>query len=340
VRYLTAIDPIVMFGVTVGLAAGGAGYWCFIWGALAGSLAGGIVCTITSPYKLRLRFDRGTLREYVSFSWPLAGAGLSRLIVVQGSLLVANRVVGLNGIGSIALATSFAVFADRIDAIVTGTLYPAICAVVNRRELLSEVFVKSNRVALMWAMPFGVGLALFAQDLVHFVLGDRWRPAIGLLAAFGLTCAVGQVAFNWTAFLRAINMTRPIFVSSAINIVVFLAVSVPAMLAWGVTGYAVGFATANSVQIAIRGYYMRRLFGGFSALRQLVRGILPTVPPTALILLLHLLVPGDRTLSRALAEVATYSLGVVFFTWLFERSLVNELFGYLRRKAGPRAVPA
>jgi O-antigen/teichoic acid export membrane protein len=175
---------------------------------------------------------------------------------------------------------------------------------------------------------------------VHFVLGDRWRPAIGLLAAFGLTCAVGQVAFNWTAFLRAINMTRPIFVSSAINIVVFLAVSVPAMLAWGVTGYAVGFATANAVQIAIRGYYMRRLFGGFSALRQLVRGVLPTAPPAALILLLHVLVPGDRTLSRALAEVATYSLGVVFFTWLFERSLVAELFGYLRRKARPRAVAA
>ena len=41
-------------------------------------------------------------------------------------------------------------------------MYPAICAVQDRLELLRESFVKSNRLALMWAMPFGVGIALFA----------------------------------------------------------------------------------------------------------------------------------------------------------------------------------
>src|SRR5205085_2906602 len=81
-RYLTAIDPLVLFLVTVGLAVAGAGYWCFVGGVLAGSIAGAVVCTFTSPYPLRLRFDRGTLREYSRFSWPLVGAGASRLLVV------------------------------------------------------------------------------------------------------------------------------------------------------------------------------------------------------------------------------------------------------------------
>ena len=40
------------------------------------------------------------------------------------------------------------------------------CAVADRTELLFETFVKSNRLALMWAMPSGLGLALFAPDLV------------------------------------------------------------------------------------------------------------------------------------------------------------------------------
>ncbi|HEX8074303.1 MAG TPA: oligosaccharide flippase family protein [Thermoleophilaceae bacterium] len=340
VRYLTAIDPIVVFAVTVGLAAAGAGYWCFVVAVVAGSIAGGVVCTATSPYPLRIRYDRGTLREYVSFSWPLVGSGLSRLLVVQGTLIVANHELGISAVGSIALATSIAVFADRVDGIVSGTLYPAVCAVVKRKELLSEVFVKSNRIALMWALPFGVGLSLFADDLMHFVLGERWRPALGLLVAFGLTCALGQVAFNWAIFLRAVNDTRPIFISSLVNIAVFAAVSIPAMLALGVTGYAIGFATATGVQIVIRGYYMRRLFGDFSALRQLVRATVPTVPPAAVILALHALAPGGRTLPRALAEVAVYSLGVALCTWLFERSLVRELLGYLRGRRVPRPVAA
>ena len=339
-RWLTAIDPVVGFSLTIVLAVMGAGYWCFVGGIVAGSVAGAIVCTVTSPYPLRLRFDRSTLHEYVSFSWPLVGAGLSRLVYVQGSLLVANRVVGLNGIGSIALATSFAVFADRVDGIVSGTIYPAVCAVANRRKLLAEVFVKSNRVALMWALPFGVALALFAGDLVHFAIGEKWRPAVGLLAAFGLTCAVGQVAFNWTIFLRAVNNTRPILISSMLNIVVFLAVSIPAMLTLGVAGYAVGFATASVIQIGVRGYYMRRLFSDFNVFRQLGRAVLPTVPPALLILGSRALVPDHRSLSRVIVELATYSLATVVLTWLLERNLVTELVGYLRGRGTPRPVAA
>ena len=39
----------------------------------------------------------------------------------------------------------------------TNTLYPAICAVRDRKDVLFEAFVKSNRLALMWALPFGFG---------------------------------------------------------------------------------------------------------------------------------------------------------------------------------------
>ena len=329
-RALTAIDPVVNFAVTISLAIAGAGYWCFVAGVLAGSVAGGLVCAVTSPYRLRLRFERGTLRRYASFSLPLIGAGVGRLFVVQGSLIVANHVVGLAGVGAIGLATTYAVFADRVDAIVSQTIYPAVCAVAERRRLLAEVFVKTNRVALMWAMPFGVALALFADDLVSFALGERWRPAVGLLVAFGLTCAIGQVAFNWAVFLRAVNNTKPILVSSMINIVVFLVVSVPAMLSFGVAGYAAGFAAANVVQIAIRGYYMRQLFAGFSVLRQLGRAVAPSVPPAALVLLLRLLERGNRTLPLAIGELAVYGAVVIALTLLVERPLVSELFGYLR----------
>ena len=59
----------------------------------------------------------------------------------------------------------------------------------DRRDLLLESFVKSNRLALMWGFPFGVGVALFGADLVHFVIGDRWAGAIVLIQAFGLMAA-------------------------------------------------------------------------------------------------------------------------------------------------------
>src|SRR5688572_2662045 len=70
-RILTAIDPVVGFIVTIALAIAGLGYWSLIIGMVAGSWAGGAVAVWKREYPLRLRFEGATLREYMSFSWPL-----------------------------------------------------------------------------------------------------------------------------------------------------------------------------------------------------------------------------------------------------------------------------
>src|SRR3954470_6084008 len=81
-RLLTSVDPVVSIVATIAFGAAGYGYWGLVWGALIGSAAGATVCLATSPYRIRLRFHRETFREYASFSWPLVGLGLSRLLVV------------------------------------------------------------------------------------------------------------------------------------------------------------------------------------------------------------------------------------------------------------------
>ena len=66
----------------------------------------------------------------------------------------------------------------------------------------------------MWAVPFGVGVTLFCPDLVHFGIGERWRSAIVVLQVYGVAAAINHVGFNWTAYFRALDRTRPIAVAS------------------------------------------------------------------------------------------------------------------------------
>ncbi|MEA2443252.1 MAG: hypothetical protein QOJ12_544 [Thermoleophilales bacterium] len=337
-RLLTAIDPVVALVVTIALGAAGMGYWSLVLGILAGRLAGGLAAVLASPIRYRLRFDRGTLREYASFSWPLVGAGLSALVVVQGSLLAANHSVGLAGIGVIGLVAGVVAFAQRVDDIVSQTLYPAVCAVVDRTELLYEIFVKSNRLAIMWAMPFGAGLALFAHDFVGPVFGHEWDSAAGLLAAIGLTCGFAQIAFNWQVFMRALNTTRPLFVGAVADLAVFALVSVPAILALGLTGYAIGIAAMTFVQIVVRWYFMRRLFGGFDIVRHVARAIAPTVPAVAVVLAMRLVEGDSHTPGLAIGEAAVYLVTAVAATLVLERELLSEAFGYLRGRRRPAAV--
>lgn len=335
-RTLSAIDPVVSIIVTIVLGALGAGYWCLVLGVLAGSLAGGIAAVATSPYPIRLAFERGTFREYASFSWPLLGYQVSTLVVVQGIVIVGARTVGIAGVGVITLVSSVSQLTERLDTIVSETLYPAICAVADRTDLLYETFIKSNRLALMWGMPFGVGLALFAGDLVNFGLGERWEPAIGLLAAIGIIAGFRQIAYNWQVFMRAVNRTRPIFVGSIVNLVTFAVAFIPLMIAFGLTGYAIGMAIATVANLVSRSYFLRKLFPGFRPIRHFARSIAPSIPAAGAVLLTRFAFGGDRTLGRALAEFALYVIVTILATAYFERPLLSEMVGYLRGRGGIR----
>jgi O-antigen/teichoic acid export membrane protein len=335
-RVLASIDPLTTAVVTIVLGAAGAGYWSLIAGTLAGSVIGATAAVVSCPYPIRLRFDRATTRDYASFSWPLFGYQLSNLAITQGMLLVAARAVGVAAVGAIALASAIAAFADRVDTIVSETIYPAVCAVADRMDLLFESFIKSNRLAMMWGMPFGVGLALFAPDLVHFVLGDQWKPAIGLLAAFGVMAGLKQVAFNWQVFMRAVGRTRPIFWSAIVNVVSFAAIIVPMVLAFGLTGYAAGNAIALVIQIGARTYFLRGLFPRFRVVRQFARAVAPTLPAVGAVLLVRLAAGPERSLAAAVVVLVLYVLVTAVATWAFERSLVTEILGYLRGSGGIR----
>jgi O-antigen/teichoic acid export membrane protein len=334
-RLMHSIEPVVGLVVTAGLAIAGAGYWSLVIGAVVGHSVAGAAALKVSPYPIRLHFDRRLFREYFLFSWPLVVAAGSGTIMVQAAVITGEAAVGLAGVGAIGLAATISRFAERVDQIVTQTLYPAICAVRDRTDLLFESFIKSNRLALMWGMPFGLGLALFAPDLVTHVLGEKWEIATGLLQFFGVLAAVSQIAFNWNAYFMALGRTKPLAVDAAAMTVTFCAIGIPLMFSDGLTGYAIGMGAAMVVDLALRTYFLTRLFSGLSMFRHAMRAIVPSVPAVALVLLVRQLESGERTLAMALAELALYGLVTAIATWFAERDLVREMIGYVR--SGSRA---
>lgn len=336
-RSLQAIDPIVGFVVAVGLAIAGAGYWALVLGLLAGAWASAAAALAFSPYKLRLRYEPGTLRSYARFSWPLFVSTGASVVMAQAAVLVAEGRLGLAAIGVIALAATITGFTDRVDELVTGTLYPAICTVKDQTALLYESFVKSNRLALMWAVPFGAALSLFCSDLVSFGIGERWRPAVTILQVYGVAAAVNHIGFNWDAYFRARGETRPMAVASVGALVTFLVAGIPLLLAYGLAGFAAGVAAQGLVHLGFRAFYLQRLFEGFEFIRHAVRAFLPTLPAVGLILALRAIGPEERSLELALGELSAYVLVTVAATWYFESHLLREVLGYLKARPPARA---
>ena len=334
-RAFQSIEPVVSFVVCVVLAASGLGYWALAAGILAGTWTAAAVVVAYSPYPLRFRFDKITFRNYYSFSWPLFISNGSSMIIAQSAVIATEFKLGLAGVGAVSLASSINSFTLRVDSLVTGTLYPAICAVKDRLELLHETFVKSNRLALMWAIPFGSSVALFSSDLIEFVIGERWRPAVTILQITGFNAALGHIAFNWDAYMRATARTRPMAVSAAASMVTFLALGIPLLWEYGLKGLAWGIALQTAANVVCRVYYLRQLFEGFSYLRHALRAVLPAIPGLVVILLVRWLESGPRTPTMAVAELVGYLAINVWMTWVFEKGLLREAFGYVFRRSAP-----
>jgi O-antigen/teichoic acid export membrane protein len=332
-RLLQSIDPLTGFVVTIALAAAGAGYWSLVVGAVAGAWTAGIVAVVKSPHAVRVVFDRATLREYFRFSWPVVVSNGAGVTVGQCSQLITSRAIGLAATGGMNLAYSVTSFTRGVDGVVTQTIYPILCTVRDRRDLLFESFVKSNRIALLWGMPFGVGVALFAGDLEHLVVGDRWAFAIGVVQAFGIVAAIDQLGFNWTAFCRVLDQTRPMAVLGVVSLASFIPATLPLTIAHGLDGFAAGWVLWGLVMLGARTYYLRRLFAGFSMVRHAVRAALPTVPAIGVVLLARLAETGERGPVTVLAELALFVAAAALASVLLERRLLREMWGYVGRRA-------
>lgn len=335
-RALAAIEPVTGFLTSVGLAAAGAGYWAFVGGIAAGILASAVVAVFMCPYRLKLRFERAAFGRYWSFSAPLLLAGFATFVMSWSAVIAAKLDLGVAAVGVIALADNISSYTERVDDMVTGALYPAICAVRDRLDLLYESLVKSNRLALMWAVPFGIGIALFSNDLVRFGIGEHWRPAIVVLELYGISAAIYHVGFNWTAYFRALDRTRPIAVATVVATVVFLATGIPLLLAYGLTGFALGILLQGLAMVAVRAYFLQQIFPGFDFLRHAARSFLPTVPGAAAVLAVRALGSG-HTLGMAIAQLVAYAGLTALATWSLESNLLREAVSYVR---GTRTLTA
>jgi len=341
VRVLQALIPVVTFCVAVPLAAATGSVWSLVIGPAVGNAVAVLAGFAISPYRLRVRIpDRATRSRYLSFSWPIFAASAALLLVQQGQVFAFDADGGLAAAGYITLAWTLTRYADRADQIIATTIYPAIVVVQDQAGTLREIFVKSNRVALMWVTPFCAGLILFAPDLVEFVLGGDWEPAVILIQGLAGAAAIQQLGYNWFSFYRARGEPRPQAVESVAMVATFLGLAIPGLLLWGFDGFVWGRVASAVVVVGVRALYVRRLLPGVSLLALAARGAAPVLAASALVLAVRLVVGGDRSLGQAAAEVALFLAATAIFTWLAERPLLREVVTQARAGGGLRAAVA
>jgi len=183
----------------------------------------------------------------------------------------------------------------------------------------------------MWVLPFCAGFILFAPDLVRFVLGHKWDPAILLLQGLAGAAAVQQLGYNWFSFYRARGDSARQAVESAVMAVTFLGLAIPALFLWGAGGFVSGRIASALIVMLVRRHYVRKLLG-LELLVVGVRGAAPVAAATAAVLLLRAGAwSGPREVGHVITEIVLFLGATAGFTWTAERGLLRELVEQVRR---------
>ncbi|MGI8608646.1 MAG: oligosaccharide flippase family protein [Candidatus Dormibacteria bacterium] len=330
-RLVGSVGPVLGAVATVTLALQHAGVWALIVGQVLSALAGPVVLwgVVRRRPRLRWPIPRQDLRFFLSFGWPLWVGGLLWLASSNGMILEVKLALGLTVLGYFRVATGLGERIDTAERVLSSVLFPVICRLTDP-DHLRRAFNVSARMLLLWAVPTGLGLAVFATDLVHIVLGPRWEQIIPLVRVEGVVEVFNSIATMWALFYAAAGNTRPsLWLSLQVNLLLLASIGIAGFL-FGIVGVAGVVGLASLFSLYQRRRLVQRLFPGLPVVRPALPLLLSGLLASAIAVALTGLVGTQGWPSLAL-RLAAFAAVFCAGAWLVERRLILEGISLMRR---------
>ena len=177
-------------------ALAGWGYWALVGSQVAASILWTALVTVAAPTRLA-RPTRRVLAGALAFTRHQLTGSAAWYLYSTADFVVAGRVLGARELGTYSLAWTFArIVPERLANVVIGVAPSFLAAVRDEPAVLRQWIYTLTEALAVVTFPLLVGMALTADDLVHFAAGDRWQGAVmplRLLALYGAFDSVVQL---------------------------------------------------------------------------------------------------------------------------------------------------
>lgn len=177
-----SVGSIVYIAVALVLAAKGNGPWSIVWARLLGTVVTGALIIAFAPIRGPLRFDRRVARELIRFGVPQAGAAIMTEGLLNVDYLIVGHVLGAAPLGIYLLAFNLSSWPTSMVGLAVGRVaFASFARLVEDRRRLVEAFPRTIGVAVACILPTVLMLAVLGHEVITFVYGDKWLPAVTAL---------------------------------------------------------------------------------------------------------------------------------------------------------------
>jgi O-antigen/teichoic acid export membrane protein len=244
--------------VAVALAVGGFGPYALVVPALASGAVESTLAAALSRYRPRLRISWDRLVGLSGFGLAQLGSDIIRYFNDNADYLVLSRVWPTAVFGQYYFAfersrqPSYLLYGQM-----SSVLFPAFSRIQDDRERLRRAYLTGTRLFTVVIFPFYVLLIAFADEIVPFVFGEQWRPAVTLIRIFALVEFMRGFAVMVPSMWLALNRAHANLLFDLLRFVIVMPALV--ILAVHEAQPVVVAGTFSAIAIALMPIYIRSL---------------------------------------------------------------------------------
>ena len=276
-----------------------------VLGALAGAFAGAVLLIAAVPPPLP-RLRRQALREVMGFGVPASAAGLTSVAITNSTLAVGAVRLSASQVGLFWRAFQLGVvYQEKISGIMIRLAFPVYSRTSDLNEL-RRFHERATRIHAAVILPLLSLLIVTAPELVPWVFGQRWAPAVPAVQILAVAGMIAAVLTGYPQIMLAAGRPKALFHFNLALLALYLVVSW-LVAPYGIVALAIVVVGVHvTLLVAVYAVLFRRVLG--IPVRRLVTDLLPAVASS--LLLLAVAFPEAVLLGDAPVPVLLLGVGV------------------------------
>lgn len=235
-------------------------YWAIVAGLVAGKVSGLLLSYTVLPFLPRLSFRH--MRELFSFTgWITLGKVINTLNWRFDHLLIGGM-IGRADLGFYTMGDNLAVIPTRETTMpLQGVLFPAFTLIKHDRERFAAQYQKAQATITAIVLPLGIGMALVAEPLVRFAIGEKWLPAVVVIQALASVFALQTIGSLAPAVAMAAGRTKLLFWRNLQAFAIRIPFIVAGMMIAGFQGIVLARVLSGTLGIGLNMKVIREICG-------------------------------------------------------------------------------
>jgi O-antigen/teichoic acid export membrane protein len=213
-RLVSVIEVValtVTAAVGVGLAIAGLDAEAIVLAALVGAAVTSLLLVIAAPPPLP-RWRPKELREVLSFGLPASGAGLTYVAITNSTLVIVAVRLSATQAGLFWRSFQLGVaYQEKISGIMLRLAFPVYSRTSDLAELL-RFHERATRIHAAVLLPLLSILIVTAPELVPWVFGPNWAPAVASVQILAVAGMIAAVLTGYPQILLAAGKPRELLI--------------------------------------------------------------------------------------------------------------------------------